>query len=53
MLVYARGMGGGTHIVNVSQQVQEAILDAESHPATVDCSLQTATRAARLRAASL
>jgi len=53
MLVYARGMGAGTRIVNVLEPVQEAILAGKNHWPT-HCRLRrTMTRASQFRGASL
>jgi hypothetical protein len=53
MLDYARGMGAGTHIVNVLVLVQEAILAREIRRPTDDRLRRTMTHASQLRAAPL
>jgi hypothetical protein len=53
MLVYARVMGAGTHIVNVLGPAQEAILARENPRPTDDRLRRTMTRAAQLRIAPL
>jgi hypothetical protein len=53
MLVYARGMGAGTHIVNVLVPLQEAIPARKTIRPKGRRLRRTMTRASQLRAASL
>jgi len=53
MLVYARGMGAGTRIVNVLGLLQEAILALKNPRSTVRRWQRTMTRTSQSRVASL
>jgi hypothetical protein len=53
MLVYARGMAAGTHIVNVLAPVQEAILDRKTARRSGLRRLRTMARASQMHDALL